>query len=650
MKTLNIPFLNNKLERNEYLVLLYRFLYLIVFYSVFRLIFWGLNIDLFPSVSVKGFFNIMKGGLVFDLAALLYLNAIYVVFYLLPLPFKFGKAYQSFLKWVYMIVNSVGLALNSTDIIYYRFILKRTTYNVFDIVKNEDNMGRLWVQFIIDYWYIAILFIASVWLLSKLYSRIKPRPIAFSRSWLVYPTAVVSLVVFTGFSVVAIRGGYRHSTRPMTMNNAGKYVEQAEQMNLVLNTPFCVIRTWGKRGIERRNYFGQDELLDIYNPEYKYDINTANKTKKNVVIIILESFNREYVGALNKQLDNGNYKGYTPFLDSLISESYTIEHAYANGFKSIDALPSIIASVPSLELPYIVSEYSTNRINGLPTLLKKEGYNSAFFHGAANGSMGFDAFAKMAGFDRYVGKTEYANDEDYDGMWGIWDEPFFQFFADEMDQMKQPFFTTLFSLSSHHPFKVPEEYEGVFPKGKLQVHQCIGYTDMALRKFFEKAQKMDWYQNTLFVLTADHSTATYFKSSKNNIDCYSIPMLFFAPGDSTLKGMDKRVAQQIDILPSVLSYVNYDQPFVSFGNNIFNEDDERFVIGYRDSNYQFLKNDTIIHFNGNKVTAVYDIASDRMMKNNLIKEATPKAIEQECKGFLQQYSNRMIDDGFSINQ
>ncbi|MCU4163817.1 LTA synthase family protein [Carboxylicivirga caseinilyticus] len=645
-----ISFLNKTIERNEYLVLLYRFLYLMLIYSGFRIIFWLMNTDYFPAVSFSGFIEIMKGGVVFDLAALLYLNGIYVILYLLPLPFKFGKVYQVFLKWLFMLVNSIGIALNSVDIIYYRFILKRTTYNVFDIIKNEDNLGRLWVQFFIDYWYVAVLFGLTIWLLSKLYSRVKPRPVLFRRKWLVYPTAVVALVLFTGFSVVAIRGGYRHSTRPMTMNNAGKYVESAEQMNLVLNTPFCVIRTWGKKGIERRNYFDQEKLLSLYNPEIKFNVDSQKEDKKNIVIIILESYNREYVGALNKNLDNGNYKGYTPFLDSLIQQSYCIEHAYANGFKSIDALPSIIASVPSLELPYIVSEYSTNSINGLPTLLKKDGYTSAFFHGAANGSMGFDAFAKMAGFDKYVGKTEYGNDDGYDGMWGIWDEPFFQFFANEMDKMQEPFFTTLFSLSSHHPFKLPEQYEGAFPKGELPVHQCVGYTDMALRKFFDKAKTMDWYTNTLFVITADHSSASAFESSKNNVDCYSIPMLFYAPGDSLLKGLDKNVAQQIDILPSVLGYIHFDKPFVSFGNNIFDASDDRFVIGYRSGNYQYLKNDTILQFDGNQLKAVYDISKDRMMTKNIVDEVQVTGIVNECKGFLQQYSNRMIDDGFSLKE
>ena len=219
-----------------------------------------------------------------------------------------------------------------------------------------------------------------------------------------------------------------------------------------------------------------------------------------------------------------------------------------------------------------------------------------------------------------------------------------------MNRMNTPFITTLFSVSSHHPFKVPEEYEGIFPKGTLPVHQCIGYTDMALKKFFEKVKKMDWYENTLFVITADHSSFSYFESSKNSLDRYSIPLLFFAPGDDRLRGLDKNTAQHIDIMPSVLDYLGYPHSYVSFGKSVLNKESSRFVISYFDGNYQYMKGDTLIHFDGSQIKGIYDISSDRMMKNNLLGEVNIAKIENECKAFLQQYNNRMIDDQFSIRE
>src|SRR5690606_8681897 len=107
------------------------------------------------------------------------------------------------------------------------------------------------------------------------------------------------------------------------------------------------------------------------------------------------------------------------------------------------------------------------------------------------------------------GKKEYKNDADYDGIWGIWHEPFLQFMADKLDEMPQPFFASFFSLSSHHPFKVPAKYKGKFPAGPLPVHEPVGYTDYAMKQCFVKASETEWYRNTLFVRVADHATVTH---------------------------------------------------------------------------------------------------------------------------------------------
>lgn len=636
----------NREERyvNEYLVLLYRFALIMLFFSIFRVIFFAFNTSSFPDVTVKGFFRMLQGGLMFDLSALLYLNGIFSILCILPFPFKYSNIYQRLLKGVYMIFNGLGLALNSIDIIYFRFINKRTTYNVFDILSNEDNMFALWVQFFIDFWYIALIFIIAIVLLSLLYSFLRPKPYKHKIKWLYYPVSLLVLVLFAGFSIVGIRGGYRHSTRPINISNAGKFVESPSEMSIVLNTPFSIIRTWKKKSFKEVHYFSSEETLKaVYDPVF-IPSDSAVMNDKNVVVFILESFNGEYLGALNTELDNGEYKGYTPFLDSLMQHGFVIENSFANGEKSIDAMPSVLASVPSLVLPYTVSEYSSNKVNGMAELLAKKGYETAFFHGAPNGSMGFDAFAKISGFQSYYGRDEYDNDDDFDGIWGIWDEPFFQFYADEMNQMKEPFFTSLFSLSSHHPFKVPEKYEGVFPKGPLPVHECIGYTDNALRNFFAKASSMPWYKNTLFVITADHSSASHYKSSCNSRKHFAIPLFFYSPGDSLLKKWDTGIAQQTDIMPTVLNYLGFDEPYLAFGNDLFNREKSRFTVNYLNGYYQYAEGDLLIYFDGIEVHSVFNVKHDPMLKNNLKDSIDYSLIERNCKAFVQQYNNRMIED------
>ena len=489
MKMKFFNFFKKRYPANEFMVMIYRFLLLMFLYSAGRIIFYLFNTSMFPNVGFASFIRMMRGGVMFDTSAVLYLNALYFLLYLLPLPFKFGDNYQRLLKWVFLIFNGIGLAFNYIDIIYYRFILKRTTASVFDIVGYDAGNFRLILRFFYDFWYILLIWLVTLLLLSKLYSLLKPEPSFRVKSWKYLSVSVIALILFSGLSVIGMRGGYMPSTRPISMNNAGKYVNSPEEMSLVLNTPFCILRTWGKKAFEVKHYFSSDdEINSVYNP-VRDPHPTLPFKKDNVVVIILESFSREFVGALNQNLENGHYKGYTPFIDSLISRSLVFPNAFANGRKSIDAIPSITASIPALVVPYVISERSGNRINSLASLLSHEGYQTAFFHGAPNGSMGFDAFTKIAGFSQYIGKNEYGNDSGFDGTWGIWDEPFFQFFADEMNRMKEPFFTTIFSVSSHHPFIVPEQYRTRFPEEHIPLQKCIRYTDMALREFFCQSLK-----------------------------------------------------------------------------------------------------------------------------------------------------------------
>ena len=333
----------------------------------------------------------------------------------------------------------------------------------------------------------------------------------------------------------------------------------------------------------------------------------------------------------------------------MLFQDKLFNNAFANGHKSIDAIPSITASIPALVLPYVISERSGNRINSLAGLLSKEGYETSFFHGAPNGSMGFDAFTKIAGYQHYVGKNEYGTDDGFDGIWGIWDEPFFQFFAGQMNQMKEPFFTTIFSVSSHHPFKVPEQYKARFPEEHIPLQKCIRYTDFALREFFDKASKMPWFKNTLFVITSDHCSESDFKEYKTAVNYYAAPLIFFK-GDGSLSGKDESLAQQIDIMPSVLGLLNYPKPYVAFGNNLFDKTGQRFVINYLEDTYQFLIGDHALYFTDNKLTGIFDRIKDPYLRNNLVGEHHSEAEQNLFKAIMQQFNNRMAQDRLIIER
>jgi len=624
-----------------YIALIIRFAMMLLIYQILRVGFYIYNVDQFPHVTFSEMIRMMSGGLKFDLAALFYLNSLYILMMAIPLPFKYKASYQKVAKWVFIITNSIGIGLNLIDYAYYPFTLKRTTGTVFSQFANEQNLFNLMTDFLIGYWYLLLEFVVIVWVLIKLYDLIKIEYKRFT-GWTFYTVHLVSLLIVAFLFVGGVRGGWAHSTRPITLSNAGDYVKSPEEMNIVLNTPFSILKTLKAVTLKEKNYFPENELQAIY-PVIHQPKDSAEFKPLNVVFLIMESFGKEHIGFFNKELDAGKYKGYTPFLDSLIQQSYTFTQSYANGRKSIDALPSIITGIPSIAEPFVLSIYSGNKTTSIAKLLGEKGYETAFFHGAPNGSMGFSAYMQLAGIKNYFGKNEYNNDDDFDGIWGIWDEPFMQFMAKKIDTFKQPFFSSFFSLSSHHPFKVPEEYAGKFPKGKLPLHEPIGYADHALRKFFNTASKSDWYNNTLFVIVADHASMIHFPEYNTTPNFFAIPIIFYYPGGE-LKGLSDKLVQQIDIMPTVLNYLQYDKPYFAFGSDAFDPRRDNFLVNNIGGSYNFFMGDYFMTFDNERPSSLHNLKTDPSLSKDLMNEEpqTLDSLKRHLEAFIQQYNNRMI--------
>lgn len=630
---------------NIYWALLLRLLLVMALFSVCRIGFYLFNTGFFPDMSFGNFLRLMLGGLTFDLVTLLYVNMLYILLMILPFTVRFHRYYQQSLKYLFFVTNGIALAVNVTDFIYYRFTLRRTTADVFQQFENEQNMGSLWIKFLADYWYAVIFWIVLMIVLVLVYNRIRVTGPQLKSKIAYYIFSVLAIPLIAYLIVGGVRGGFRHSTRPITLSNAGEYVKDPREISIVLNTPFAVLRTLGKTKVQKMNYFTAEEVEKVYTPEH-HPSDSAAFVKTNVVVIILESFSKEFFGTFNKEKEGGTYKGYTPFLDSLIQHSRTFEYSFANGRKSIDGLPSVISSIPSLGVPYFLSPYSGNKINSLASLLKQKEYHTSFFHGAPNGSMGFQAFMNIAGVDHYYGKTEYNNDADFDGIWGIWDDKFLSFYADKLNEFPQPFLSSFFSVSSHHPFKVPAEYENKFKGGPLVIHKCIEYTDYSLRKFFEKASAMPWYKNTLFVITADHTSSEIeFPEGRTAWGFFSIPVIFFKP-DHSLAGRESTIVQQIDIMPTVLGYLHFDKSYVAFGRDVFNNHTTPFAFNYKDNAYQLFEGDHLLQFDGTRSVGLYNFKTDKLTRHNLLDSlpSVRQPMEQKIKAIIQQYNNRMIED------
>ncbi|MBQ6069921.1 MAG: sulfatase-like hydrolase/transferase [Bacteroidales bacterium] len=613
---------------------------------VYILEFWDIYAAGWHQLSVT---SLLRGGFLFDTSAILYTHILYAALLLLPWPRKWysSHGWQLTAKILYIATNTLMLSINLVDTVYSRYTGRRTTATFFTEFASEGNLGHIFFIELLHHWYLLLIGIAFLVALIALYRPVRP----FAKPLTHYLTLSLSTLLFVPLSVVGMRGGASTAIRPITISNANQYVNQPSEAAIVLNTPFSLIRTMGKTTFTDPHYFTNDQLDLIYTPIHQGTNVPANNLKsqisnlnsKNVVILIVESLAREYIGFHN------SYPCHTPFLDSLIGQSLTFSQSYANGRKSIDALPSILSGIPMFVEPFILTSYSLNNVSSVAGELGKEGYTTAFFHGAENSSMGFQAFARSSGFARYYGRTEYCADprfhgmDDFDGTWAIWDEEFLQFYAQQMNDLPQPFCTALFTATSHHPFVIPGRYRSRFQQEGHPMYTCIRYVDHALQHFFATASQMPWFENTIFVITADHTNHSERPEYSSPLGPYSVPIIIYDPSGSLPRGISPVVAQQTDIMPTLLGLLGYTRPYLAYGIDLLNTPAaDSWALHYNNGIYQLVRPGRLLLFDGQRTVGYQSLDA-----------STPPPADSTAdlhllQAIIQSYMQRMVDNQLVI--
>ncbi len=636
---------------NPQIVLLLRLILVMVLMLSTRLLLYFLHPALFPGITTSKLLYYAFVGLRYDMVAVLYANILYISLLVLPFRYRRKRTFSIVSDTIFYISNIILLVPNLADSAYYPFSLKRMTIDIFRYISTGDDTANMMPQFIRDYWYVFLFWMLAITLLVIIAKRIRiSSRYVMQKQLHYYLSQTLSMVVFLAFFVLGARGGIQ--LKPVGILSASQYAPSQETA-VVLNSAFTLMRSSGQQGIVKLDFYKDtDEMTRIFDVRKNYTAsdslgNLLPMQKKNIFIIILESFSAEHIGALTHQKGNPN-SDFTPFLDSLAEKSLVYE-GFANGKRSIEGIPAILASLPTwMPEEFITSQYASNKFNSLANLLKTEGYNTSFFHGGKNGTMGFDAFCSSAGFDSYYGKNEYPNPADFDGSWGISDEPYLQYIASTLNQIKQPFIGAVFTLSSHHPYKVPEKYKNKFRKGKLEIQETIMYTDYALKKFFEKASTMPWFQNTIFVITADHTSEALQSYYQNRVGQYAIPIFFYVPQNGA-SGHQDEIAQQTDIMPTLLDMLHFPKPFVAFGGSLLRNNEPRFNLSFLNGNYQLIQDGYAWQTDHSISDAFYNFKSDSLLINNLYPAQQNVAKERDklLKSVLQQYNNRMIENKLS---
>lgn len=629
------------------IILIFRLLIVLLLFSLSRWLIYLFNPDFFHHLDIGQALRLYFEGMRFDLVVIAYANLPMIVYYCLPFKFIYNKALQKIVNVYYVFANAVIILFNMIDVIYFRFIGKRMTSEFFQFFGNSDeNIGPIVGQVFVDYWYMLVLTVLFVLVLVVVCKRTHlNQEDQLDGRWRLVQW--ISLLVFAVLTPIAGRGGLQ--MKPVNMTTALKYAD-SQNVPIVLNTPFTIVKSSTSQGLREIHYFDPDEITFSpihYGTKPNRFISDSLGYAPNLVFVVLEGIGQEMITYYNPE------RRYlvTPFLDSLLAQSLTFD-GRANGRRSIEALPSLLSGLPSLmDVDFTSSPYFSNKIDGIGTSLKPLGYRTAMFHGGNNGTMNFDVYAKNAGFDAYYGRNEYPDDSDFDGRWGIFDGPYLQYFLEVIDTMPQPFATLVYTLSSHHPYSLPKGFtlpsESYLWSG---FEKTVYYADCALRDFFEEASKKPWFDSTLFVITADHANTEHYLPDYSNIwGMYSIPIAFYMP--SQLQPEQRHeLAQQADLNLSILSALGVNDTVFSFGRNIFDSLSEPSFIAYINQTYQYSDGKYLLQSDGDNTIGVFNIMNDRKLDDNLIDRIQCSDLALMMRERIQEYNNRFISNQLYIDK
>ena len=595
------------------------------------------NLRLFHLDGFGEWMGVAWGNVVFGIATVGAFLLPWMLLMLLPVGARRKRWYRILCEVLYIIPVLLMVIPRGANAAYYQYTYRLLSEEIFSYLGIGGQMGTLVPLFAVDYWYawvfplaiIVAFFMVNSRIRLNLRSRVNVKPVA----------RVAGMAVGLLLAWFMVWGGFGHMLR---LSDAGHYC-QPKNAALVSNDSYNILRTLLNPNLDEVEYMSDDELVKLYEPLYSprqasptLSADSAGNvaTQRNVVLIIVESLGQEFMGCYNTQPDA---ETRTPFLDSL-AQHCTLYDGRSNGKKSIEGITAITTGIPNLmSRPFINSCYYADDLEGIPTVLGRHGYYSGFFHGSYNGEMGFDSLCRRLGFDEYLGKDEFEADPqskptDYDGAWGIFDEPFLQYMVRHLAGFRQPFFAEVFTVTSHHPFPIPEEHKGRFAEGRHPILKCVEYTDYSLRRFFEEAQKQPWYNNTLFIITGDHSGHGLTREYNNYDGWYRIPLMIFDP-QRTEGHRSNRIVQHTDLMPSLVDWLGIqDEHFVAFGQSVVQHPERGWVV-YYGNGYYVLENNSASDGDLHETSVLMgDVATGE--EKNL----------RFLKAIVQQYNHRVINN------
>ncbi|MDE7159549.1 MAG: sulfatase-like hydrolase/transferase [Muribaculaceae bacterium] len=586
-------------------------------------------------------------GMPFDLCAWAWFNAPFILLRFLPFGFTRRRGYLLATEILFFVANLLMLLPAVADIPFFQFNSARLRWQSLTTIWSDPSMTGIVVSYAADYarYFLGALALAAVLGATAFCIRPKESKAETRTTRRKVLLRSVLLLGVAGVTFLCIRGKAGPG-RPLSVADAVWHTQDAREANVVLNTPFCIIRTLhADERINPLTFFSAKELATLRDSRRRGTGQSVEK-KRNIMVIALESGSSIWVDRLNP-VENDSVRGLMPFLDSIASVSRVFPNTFATGVRSIEGITAIFGGVPTYnEMILLSSPYYANRFDAPASKLKEQGYSSRFYFGGNHGSFNIDQTLKRFGFDEIVTRSEYGDDSDFDGAWGIWDHRMGEYAARDISHLPEPFIAGWFTLNPHGPYDTPSDWQTTGYKSKDDMRRTVEYEDRALRRFFEVARREPWFDDTVFVFVGDHGFRD-LKGTKYDAPGIlpHIVMMVYAPDGSVEPGVDSRVAGQYDVAPTLLALAGYPGDYISLGQSMLDDDRPEFALMYIKGTYRLFGKRYAISFSNDfsKVEGVYDRIADPAMTHPLADydREEVKRLTELGRAFMQDYTTRL---------
>jgi phosphoglycerol transferase MdoB-like AlkP superfamily enzyme len=621
-------------------------------YALLRGGFYLANREYFVDVPADEIAGAFLHGLRFDIAALVLLNLPVLVLYNLPLPTVKPRWYLWITFGLLALLNMIALVLNVFDYGYYSSVQRRSSFE--PLTDPRDLLAGVpgWVE---EYTALVIGGLAAIvavvlllaWLSRRLHATFAETPGAVRSH--------VCAALLVGLGVLAVRGGLQVGI----MRPADAFVHSPSYAvaNMTLNTTYTTLlsavlpRHPAVRKMPESEAFALaaemvigsgEHLLDPRYPFLRQRTVEGEPRRLNVVVLIQESWTMAHVGPDEHGVSR------TPFFDELRAEGAWFPNFLANGQRSGEAVPAIVAGLPSLfRRPLIGSQAEMTRFRGLG-LLGEHDYEVSFHYGAARTLEGFNGFTSLVGFDRYYSREDYRGDEPaedaQDGKWGIYDELFYLDAARRMDETNGPFAAVIFGLAPHDPYRLPRNRAARFAafEGETPYQQMLRYSDFSVQRFFEYARTRPWFEHTVFLITGDH---TRFSPPESFYESFHVPFLVYAPG-LIEPGVHEGIGCHADILPTILDVLNLPVRHASIGRSLFDERDPHYAVVQRGQRFVIFDHELAYMHDLRRELGLFDYRGDLRFRDDLAARRPERAADMRRRlfAYLQACTTAIVED------